>query len=119
MNLQVHSLKVLATREVIMKRMDYSTYLTSITKTELHRLYKLEGKYRIKSSKVTIEERYNGKRLPSDDWEYFKERLGKRMPEELIKFKESEPEFRIQESSNGLRTWVLSPSLFTRLYWRK
>ena len=59
MSLQVHPLQVLAKREVIMKRMDYSTYLTSITKEELHRLDELEGKYRIKSSKVTIEERYN------------------------------------------------------------
>ena len=59
MNLQVHSLKELATHEVIMKRMDYSTYLTSITKEELYRLNKLEGKYRIKSSKLTIEERYS------------------------------------------------------------
>ena len=96
MNLQVHSLKVLATREVIMKRMDYSTYLTSITKEELYRLDKLEGKYGIHSSKLTIEERYNGNRLPSDDWEYFKERLGKRMPKDLIKFTNLNSEFKNQ-----------------------
>ena len=71
MDLQVQSLKVLATREVMMKSIDYSTYLTGITKEELDRLDKLEGKYRIQSSKVTIEAHYNGKRLPSDDWEYF------------------------------------------------
>ena len=59
MNLQVQSLKVLATRVVMMKNIDYSTYLTGITKEELDRLDKLEGKYRIQSSKVTIEERYN------------------------------------------------------------
>ena len=96
MSLQVQSLKVLATREVIMKRMDYSTYLTSITKEELHRLNKLGGKYRIKSSKLTIEERYNGNRLPSDDLEYFKERFGKHMPKDLIKFINLNSEFKNQ-----------------------
>ena len=116
MNIQVQSLKVLATRVVMMKNIDYSTYLTGVTKEELDRLDKLEGKYRILSSKVTIEAHYNGKRLPSDDWEYFRECLGKRMPEDLIKFIESEPEFSIiQESRNGLRTWVV----FDGLYWKK
>ena len=77
---------------------------------------KLEGKYRIQSSKMTIEARYNGKRLPSDDWEYFMECLGKRIPDDLIKFIESEPEFSIiQESRNGLRTWVVCDDL----HWRK
>ena len=86
MVLQVQTLKVLATREVMMKKIDYSTYLTGVTKEELDRLDKLEGKYRIQSSKVTIEAHYNGKRLPSDDWEYFRECWGKHMPDDLIKF---------------------------------
>ena len=116
MNIQVQSLKVLATRVVMMKNIDYSTYLTGVTKEELDRLDKLEGKYRIQSSKVTIEAHYNGKRLPSDDWEYFMECLGKYMPDDLIKMIESEPEFSIiQESRNGLRTWVVLDGL----YWRK
>ena len=116
MDLQVQPLKVLATREVMMKNIDYSTYLTGVTKEELDRLDKLEGKYRIQTSKVTIEACYNGKRLPSDDWEYFTECLGKRMPDDLIKFIESEPELSIvQESRNGLRTWVVLDGL----YWRK
>ena len=115
MNLQVQSLKVLATREVMMKRIDYSTYLTGITKEELDRLDKLEGKYRIQSTKVTIEAGYNGKRLSSDNWEYFKECFGKRMPSDLIKFIESKPELSIQESRNGLRNWVVLDGL----YWRK
>ena len=38
MNFQVQPLKVLATREVVMNRMDYSTFLTSTTKDELDRL---------------------------------------------------------------------------------
>ena len=98
-----------------MKRIDYSTYLTGITKEELDRLDKLEGKYRIQSTKVTIEAGYNGKRLSSDNWEYFKECFGKRMPSDLIKFIESKPELSIQESRNGLRTWVV----FDGLYWKK
>ena len=71
---------------------------------------KLEGKYRIQSSKVTIEAHYNGKRLPLDDWEYFMECFGKRIPDDLIKFIESEP-----ESRNGLRTWVVCDDP----HWRK
>ena len=100
----------------MMKNIDYSTYLTGVTKEELDRLDKLEGKYRIQSSKGTIEAQYNGKRLPSDDWEYFMECLGKYMPDDLIKMIESEPEFSIiQESRNGLRNWVVLDGL----YWRK
>ena len=59
--LQVQPLKVLATREVIMKRMDYSAYLTGATKDELDRLNKLEGRYRIQSSKLTIEAAKKGR----------------------------------------------------------
>ena len=55
MTLQVQPLKVLATREVIMKRMDYSTYLTGTTKDELNKLDKLAGRYKIQSSKMVIE----------------------------------------------------------------
>ena len=55
MNLQVLPLKVLATREVVMKRLDYSTYLTSVTKEELDRMDKIKGSYKIQSSKLTIE----------------------------------------------------------------
>ena len=69
MNLQVQPLKVLATREVVTKRLDYSTYLNGTTKVELDRLDKLEGNFRIQSSKLTIDAFVYGKRLPSDDWE--------------------------------------------------
>ena len=76
MNLQVQPLKVLATREVVRNRLDYSTYLNGTTKVELDRLDKLEGNFRIHSSKLTIETFVYGKRLPSDDWEYFKAYTG-------------------------------------------
>ena len=99
MNLQVQSLKVLATREVMMKRIDYSAYLTGITKEELDRLDKLKGRYRIQSSKMTIEAHYNGRRLPSDDWEYFKECMqGRKMPHNVVKFIEGS----INQSINHL-----------------
>ena len=62
MNLQVLPLKVLATRVVVMQRMDYSTYLTGTTKDELDKLDKLAGRYKIQSSKLTIEALYNGKK---------------------------------------------------------
>ena len=106
MNLQVLPLKVLATREVVMKRLDYSTYLTGITKEELDRLDKLKGIYKIQSSKLTIEAHYNGKRLPSDDWEYFKECMqGTKMPHNVVKFIEGSSDFTIHEIKGSLRTW--------------
>ena len=48
-------LKVLATREVIMNKMDYSTYLTGTTKDELDKLDKLAGRYKIQSSNMVNE----------------------------------------------------------------
>ena len=111
MNLQVLPLKVLATREVVMKRLDYSTYLTGITKEELDRLDKLEGRFRIQSSKLTIEAFYNGKRLPSDDWEYFKECRGHN---KVIDFIESASEFTIHETNGELRTWEVLDKLYLR-----
>ena len=72
MNLQVQPLKILATRDVVMNRMDYSTYLTSTTKEELDRLDFLAGDFKVQASKLMIEAIYDGKKLPSDDWEYLK-----------------------------------------------
>ena len=113
MNLQVLPLKVLATREVVMKRLDYSTYLTGITKEELDRLDKLKGRYRIQSSKLTIEAHYNGKRLPSDDWEYFKECMqGRKMPHNVVKFIEGSSDFTIHEIKGSLRTWEVLDKLY-------
>ena len=112
MNLQVLSLKVLATREVMMKRIDYSTYLTGITKEELDRLDKLKGIYRIQSSKLTIEA-FDGKSMPSDDWEYFKECMqGTKMPANVVKFIEGSSKFTIEETRGELRTWVVRDKLY-------
>ena len=62
MNFQVQPLKVLATREVVMNRMDYSTFLTSTTKDELDRLDNLGGTFKVQSSKLTIDAVYNGQK---------------------------------------------------------
>ena len=109
MKLQVQplSLKVLATRVVVINRMDYSTHLTGATKDELDRLDKLAGRYKIQSSKLTIEALYNGKKMPLDDWEYFKECFGRGLPNHLVKFIESTEEFTIFECQNRLRNWLI------------
>ena len=62
MNLQVLPLKVLATREVVMNRLDYSTYLTGTTKEELDRLKMLVGDFKVQASKLTIEAVCDGKK---------------------------------------------------------
>ena len=110
--MQPLSLKVLATRVVVINRMDYSTYLTGTTKDELDRLDNLEGNFRIQSSTLTIEAHDDGEKLPSDDWDYFKWcyfikgcfcNFG--LPLSFIRFIQSAPEFTIHESTDGLRTW--------------
>ena len=95
MNIQVQPLKVLATREVVMNRMDYSTFLTSTTKDELDRLDNLGGTFKVQSSKLTIDAVYNGQRLPSENWEYFKECFN--LPPLLIKIIEDTKDFNIVE----------------------
>ena len=69
MNLQVPPLKLLATREVVTKRLDYSTYLNGIIKDEVDGLGRLAGNYKIHASKTTIDGLNHGKRtvlvLPS------------------------------------------------------
>ena len=117
MDLQVQPLKVLATRQVVTNRLDYSTYLNGTAKDELDRLDNLAGKFLITASKLTIEAHYKGNRLPADDWEYFKECLKDRLPRGLINFIEGKPhgywrkeEFEIIEwklEENGNRTWFL------------
>ena len=86
MTLQVLSLRVLATRQVVKNRLNYSTYLNGTAKDELDGLERIEGNFRTQASKITIEAHYNGNRLPADDWEYFKECLKDRLPRGLINF---------------------------------
>ena len=108
MNLQVQPLKILATRQVVMNKLDYSTYLTGTTKEELDKLDKLEGKFRIQASKLKIEAVYKGKQLPSDDWEFFKECFENQLSRKMVKLMEGVEEFSIVESKNGPRTWIMS-----------
>ena len=124
MNLQVLPLKVLATRVVVMQRMDYSTYLTGTTKEELDKLDKLKGRYKVKSSKLTIGTLDNEKLWKisadnyveaSDDLEYFKRCFGKVVPSAFIKFIGYTKEFSIVELKNGPRNWVV----FDLAYWTR
>ena len=110
MNLQVQPLRVLATREVVMNSIDYSTFLNGATKQELDRLDMLAGDFKIQASKLTIEGHYNGERLPPDDLEYFKACLDNLpLPTCRTKILEGTEEFFIQRrSKNGLRTWFMS-----------
>ena len=107
MNLQVQPLKILATREVVTKRMDYSTFLTGTTKEELDRLDMLAGDFKIQASKVTIEAVCDGKKLPSDDWDHLKSTLSFKLPTSLISFIERTQGFGIVESKNLQREWAM------------
>ena len=123
MNLQVQPLKVLATREVVMNKMDYSTFLGGTTKDELDKLDKLAGRYRIKSFKLAIEAIDNEKLwkvstsaavVPLDNWKYLKEVLLGKLPIGLINFIEGTEEFIIadtkalwSESTDEHRNWVV------------
>ena len=116
-------LKVLATREVVMNKMDYSTYLTGTTKDELDKLDKLAGRYKIQSSNMVVEALDNEKLWkisqssyvkPLDDWEYLKQCLHGKISSFFIKFMEDTQEFSIVERKNGLRNWMLCDK-----HWRK
>ena len=123
MNLQVQPLKVLATREVVMNKMDYSTFLGGTAKDELDKLDKLAGRYRIKSFKLAIEAIDNEKLwkvstsaavVPLDNWKYLKEVLLGKLPIGLINFIEGTEEFIIadtkalwSESTDEHRNWVM------------
>ena len=66
MNFRVLPLKVLVSRQVVKRRMDYSTYLISTAKEELDRLDKLAGNYRIEDSKTKLKIE-GGEILPSNN----------------------------------------------------
>ena len=116
MNLQVQPLKVLATREVVTKRLDYSNYLNGTTKDELDGLGRLAGNYKIHASKTTIYGLNHGKKavLVSprgrvSNWEDFKECFEiTPIHPSLIKFIEGKEEFSIVESKTWPRKWVIS-----------
>ena len=109
MNLQVQPLKVLATRQVVRNRLDFTSYLNGTVRDELVRLDRLEGQFRIQASKLTIEAICNGKTLlTSDDWVDFKECLENKLSRSIVNFIEGKEEFSIVERKEGLRTWIIS-----------
>ena len=87
--------------------MDYSSFLTGTTKEELDRLDMLAGDFKVQASKLTIEAVCDGKKLPSDDWEYLKSALSFKLPTLLISFIEHTKGFRIVESKNLQRDWAM------------
>ena len=95
MELQVQSLKVLASCQVVLThRLDFSTFFNSTTKDKLVGLDRLEGEFRIQHSRITVEELYEGKTLISEDWDC----LGNRTPFRImVKFLEGADEFSINE----------------------
>ena len=112
MNLQVQPLKILATREVVKKRMDYSTFLTGTTKEELDRLDMLAGDFKVQASKLTIEAVCDGKKLPSEDWEYLKTCI--KLPKLIRTIMEHTQEFTIVELKSGQRNWTM-----LNVWWKK
>ena len=116
MNLQVQSLKVLATREVVTKRMDYSTYLNGTTKDDLDRLGRLAGHFKIHDSETKIDAPRDGEkeifvstRGPVFDREDLKECFRNDLfSDDLINIIEGKEGFSIAESKNGPRNWVIT-----------
>ena len=110
MNLQVLPLKVLVTREVIKRKMDYSSYLNGTAKEELDKLDKLAGNYRIEDVRFTLD-------------------LNKmaQMPKWVMNMLEGQPDFSIVEKmNNGMRTWIVRSAngtekdvLFDRDFWEE
>ena len=99
-------LKVLATRQVVRNRLDFTSYLNGTVRDELVRLDRLEGQFKIHASKLTIEVLCDGETLlKSDDWVDFKECLEDNA---FVKFIEGKEEFSIVERKEGLRTWIIS-----------
>ena len=107
---QVLPLKVLVTREVIKRKMDYSSYLNGTAKEELDKLDKLAGNYRIEDVRFTLD-------------------LNKmaQMPKWVMNMLEGQPDFSIVEKmNNGMRTWIVRSAngtekdvLFDRDFWEE
>ena len=124
MNLQVLPLKVLVSREVVMNKMDYSTFLNGTLKEELDRLDWLAGDFRIQASKLVIRASFEGGAIkPSDDIQKLKTKF---MPESLIDFIDGMEKCKIVEKvKGGRRTWTycdvngVSKDLSKTDYWEE
>ena len=116
MNLQVLPLKMLVSRQVVKRRMDYSSYLNGTAKEELDRLNELAGKYRIEDVRLTLD---------GCDWQDLKKMA--QMPKWVMNILEGKPDFSIVENmNNGMRTWIVRSAngtekdvLFDRDFWEE
>ena len=113
---QVLPLKVLVTREVIKRKMDYSSYLNGTAKEELDKLDKLAGNYRIEDVRLTID---------GCSWQDLKKKG--QMPNWVMNMLERKSDFSIVEKmNNGMRTWIVRSAngtekdvLFDRDFWEE
>ena len=96
-------LKVLATREVIRKRLNYKEYIGGIVKEELDWLDWLEGKFSIDAFEVEAE--MAGKKLPKKEWMSW-------LPTSMISYLRGKQDFSISErtGTSGEREWDLQDS---------
>ena len=101
MPLQVLTLRVLATRQVLRERLDYKEHLVGNTRLELDTLDRLPGRFLVREAEVVVE-RLNeaGKAVDKDTW---KTLVSRRM----LRFLEGKGEFLIEENEGVKRTWVI------------
>ena len=101
MPLQVLTLRVLATRQVLRERLDYKEHLVGNTRLELDTLDRLPGRFLVREAEVVVE-RLNeaGKEVDKDIW---KTLVSRRM----LRFLEGKGEFFIEENEGVKRTWII------------
>lgn len=101
MPLQVLTLRVLATRQVLRERLDYKEHLVGNTRLELDTLDRLPGRFLVREAEVVVE-RLNeaGKEVDKDIW---KTLVSRRM----LRFLEGKGEFLIEENEGVKRTWII------------
>ena len=99
MPLQVLALRVLATRQVLREKLDYTEYLAGNTKLELDTLDRLPGRFLVREAEVVVERlNQEGREVPKDVWETLVTRR-------MLRFLEGKGEFLIEETEGGKRTW--------------
>ena len=87
---------MLVSREVVKRKMDYSTYLNGTAKEELDKLDKLAGNYRFEDVRLTVD---------GCNWQDLK-KMGQ-MPKWVMNMLDGKPDFSIVENmNNGMKTWI-------------
>ena len=101
MPLEVLSLRVLATRQVLRERLDYKEHLVGNTKLELDTLDRLPGRFIVREADVVVERlNQEGREVPKDVWRTL---VSKRM----LRFLDGKGEFLIEENEGLKRTWII------------